>query len=61
MVFLVLRSREHNKYLELIYPNNVKNKKWMREKHNATFPDWLKEKVSEIIYYVMVQVLFYKN
>ncbi|KAL6223070.1 hypothetical protein ACLB2K_006460 [Fragaria x ananassa] len=38
--------REHNEYLELIYPNNVKNKKWMREKHNATFPDWLKERVA---------------
>ncbi|KAL6178969.1 hypothetical protein ACLB2K_050485 [Fragaria x ananassa] len=38
--------KEHNKYLELIYPNNVKNKKWMREKHNATFPDWLKERAS---------------
>ncbi|KAL6204904.1 hypothetical protein ACLB2K_022171 [Fragaria x ananassa] len=31
--------KEHNEYLELNYPNNVKNKKWMREKHNATFPD----------------------
>ncbi|XP_004293089.1 PREDICTED: uncharacterized protein LOC101311944 [Fragaria vesca subsp. vesca] len=40
------QSREHNEYLELIYPNNVKNKKWMREKHNATFPDWLKERVA---------------
>ncbi|KAL6225981.1 hypothetical protein ACLB2K_004829 [Fragaria x ananassa] len=38
--------KEHNEYLELIYPNNVKNKKWMREKHNATFPDWLKERVA---------------
>ncbi|KAL6226022.1 hypothetical protein ACLB2K_004869 [Fragaria x ananassa] len=38
--------KEHNEYLELIYLNNVKNKKWMREKHNATFPDWLKEKVA---------------
>ncbi|KAL6218703.1 hypothetical protein ACLB2K_011913 [Fragaria x ananassa] len=38
--------KEHNEYLELIYPNNVKNKKWMREKYNATFPDWLKERVA---------------
>ncbi|KAL6175854.1 hypothetical protein ACLB2K_052492 [Fragaria x ananassa] len=35
---------EHKEYLDLIYPNNVKNKKWMREKQNATFPVWLKDR-----------------
>ncbi|KAL6194619.1 hypothetical protein ACLB2K_035700 [Fragaria x ananassa] len=37
--------KEHKEYLKLIYPNLVKNKKWMREKENETFPDWLKERV----------------
>ncbi|KAL6138226.1 hypothetical protein ACLB2K_063509 [Fragaria x ananassa] len=37
---------EHKEYLDLIYPNNGNNKKWMREKQNATFPVWLKDRVA---------------
>lgn len=33
-------------FLKLIYPDMKKKKKWLREKQNATFADWLKERVS---------------
>ncbi|XP_004301475.1 PREDICTED: uncharacterized protein LOC101301980 [Fragaria vesca subsp. vesca] len=46
--------KEHKEYLKLIYPNHVKNKKWMREKENETFPNWLKERICAFQYSLMV-------
>ncbi|KAL6226165.1 hypothetical protein ACLB2K_000129 [Fragaria x ananassa] len=37
---------EHMEFLKLIYPDMKKKKKWLREKQNATFADWLKERVA---------------
>ncbi|KAL6219906.1 hypothetical protein ACLB2K_007664 [Fragaria x ananassa] len=37
---------EHMEFLKLIYPDKKKKKKWLRKKHNATFADWLKERVA---------------
>nr|XP_011464801.1 PREDICTED: uncharacterized protein LOC101301980 [Fragaria vesca subsp. vesca] len=48
--------KEHKEYLKLIYPNHVKNKKWMREKENETFPNWLKERICAFQYSLMVQM-----
>ncbi|KAL6210819.1 hypothetical protein ACLB2K_016051 [Fragaria x ananassa] len=37
---------EHMEFLKLIYPDMKKKKKWLREKQNATFADWLKKRVA---------------
>ncbi|KAM5563198.1 hypothetical protein ABKV19_018058, partial [Rosa sericea] len=38
--------KEHMELLELTFPKFTKNKRWLREKQNATFGDWLKERVA---------------
>ncbi|XP_062006966.1 uncharacterized protein LOC133724291 [Rosa rugosa] len=38
--------KEHMELLELTFPKFMKNKRWLREKQNATFGDWLKERVA---------------
>ncbi|WCJ36597.1 hypothetical protein M5689_021378 [Euphorbia peplus] len=40
---------EHMNFLHLCYPYQKKNAKWMRDKQNKTFPEWLKNRVNNQI------------
>ncbi|KAL6129740.1 hypothetical protein ACLB2K_073089 [Fragaria x ananassa] len=41
--------REHMEFLELSFPYNINNSKWMKDKQNQTFPDWFKKRVANEI------------
>ncbi|KAL6217554.1 hypothetical protein ACLB2K_010771 [Fragaria x ananassa] len=38
--------KEHMEFLELSFPYNANNPKWMKDKQNLTFPNWLKKRVA---------------
>jgi hypothetical protein len=37
------------KYLVLSYPYHKNNPKWLRDKQNKTFPQWLNKRVSNLM------------
>ncbi|KAL6227696.1 hypothetical protein ACLB2K_001653 [Fragaria x ananassa] len=41
--------KEHMEFLELSFPYNINNPKWMKDKQNQTFPDWFKKRVANEI------------
>nr|XP_011463602.1 PREDICTED: uncharacterized protein LOC101298016 [Fragaria vesca subsp. vesca] len=41
--------KEHMEFLELSFPYNINNPKWMKDKQNQTFPDWFKKSVANEI------------
>ncbi|KAL6180355.1 hypothetical protein ACLB2K_047019 [Fragaria x ananassa] len=44
-----ISSKEHMEFLELSFPYNINNPKWMKDKQNQTFPDWFKKRVANEI------------
>ncbi|KAL6189211.1 hypothetical protein ACLB2K_040601 [Fragaria x ananassa] len=41
--------KEHIEFLELSFPYNINNPKWMKDKRNQTFPNWFKKRVANEI------------